>query len=1017
VTGFLEKLQARTAHDKVGKSKGRNIERSDDTRTLLILNAEMEAFEIYLNSAKDDMPLFMMKMCDAKIRLHASKDTEENLKADVSLGDFRLEVPTKTKILREYSTILGLSSSFSSSLLCLEYGKGPLALQHSTLEYLDRENTEMFIDVSLSPMRFVYVQSQIFTLIEYVTEGLLGALTQRVASSAAQAAYDIAQTESIGKKIFFVKASGIDFVLPQAAYSPENLALHIGNMSVRFTAFPTPGDGAAIVALDEVTMKCNQEESIIEAPIRMAIDVKLAPLTAPTLDDQATRIMVSISRAEFILTRRHYAQIMKTLETNIGEVNSFLRDEQDMRNSQEQNISKKSISANRTFVLTHGGAEEVIVKKRMYMTFKFQELILELCDETSVDAILSINAVETTILVRLFPDDETMWVDATLHDLVVEDRRLVTLNRHFRKLVRQVADSTNKSDSDVFKLKYFQSKKTLDQSIDIGLGRPQIVFIPDLVAHALAFFKKDDPPATIEVSLDQEPSGSIDNIEVLEESSATDINTHKKKTLIFKLSTADCRLVLIDYGTTTSSDVLSSKSAEAIVLQGETEAKAELVSEVNTGTLVKSTVEIHGEKFEVYTAEGENLMSPVQVMNPIRFSAFLSTKMKNHNQLIDISFVTLSSLRMTLSMQNYALLTAIVSSTSEAWSHQNKDLCKGNASISLPEEKPLSKGVVEQIQKVSTALARADSEVESTTTGVEVVFRDSVSAAPSSSHTTLSQVRKRLVSIKMTLPETVLTVVNDLQGLDDALFKISIYSCVWGGDASLDDTVKDNTLFHIHTNANIQADYFDSHTKLWEPLLLKPWEIDFKASRGKKKGTSRMTTTLDLESHPCQVSFSEQLIISLQGAASMWSLYSETTRKALEILDKVNQDEHSLSFMKARASYSARAMTTTMPYGIENRTGFTFMFDAKDGEKVACHDTTTFFNFALPQGEGIGGCRSYGQDGILDKAIDIFFDGGNIHIDHVDDKLNKPKKAHKLKDGQFIFSEVFKSGKSTVRPT
>jgi hypothetical protein len=82
-----------------------------------------------------------------------------------------------------------------------------------------------------------------------------------------------------------------------------------------------------------------------------------------------------------------------------------------------------------------------------------------------------------------------------------------------------------------------------------------------------------------------------------------------------------------------------------------------------------------------------------------------------------------------------------------------------------------------------------------------------------------------------------------------------------------------------------------------------------------------------------------------------------------------------------------------------------------------CVMTQQHFSTFLPQCEVIGGCRSYGQNGILDKAIDIFFDGGSIHIDHVDHKLNKPKKAHKLKDGQFIVSEVFKSGKSTARST
>ena len=1018
VTGFIANLQEPT-DKKLVKIKedsiGGDIADSGDSKSLLIINAEMEAFEVFLNSAKDDLPLFMIKMSDAKVKFHSSKDTTENQMAMVSLGDLRVNVPKKTKILQQYSTILGLSSQVSSSFLRIEYGKGPIAVQTSSFDYFEKDETEMFMDVLLSPMRFVHVQSQILTLVEYVTEGVLGALTKRVASSAAQAAYDLAQTESVGRKIFFVKASGFDLVLPQAAYSPEFFALHVGNMSVHFTGYPTPGEGAAIIALEEVTMQCNKEERIIDTPIRMDIDVSLAPLTAPTLDDQATRIVLSTSRAEFTLTHNHYGQVMKTLELNIGEVDSFLRDEVVIGENKKVTISNKQESGNLTPTLTHGGAEEVIIKKRMYMTFKFEELVLGLCDKNHTDAILSINAVETTIAVKLFPHDETMKVDATLHDLVVEDRRMSACNRHFRKLVRQIADSNILSGPDVFRLQYFQSKRDQLQSININLGRPQLVFIPDLIADALAFFKtENDTPQSIQVRLDDGSSNSFDNIQVLETNTSISAFTdmeEKLKTVDLKLKTGDCRLVLIDMGTTSSPNISSSKWTESVILQGHTEAKAELVTDLNSGTLVKSSFEVHGENFEMYTAEGEELVSPIQLVNPIQFSAFLSTKIKNEHQIIDISFVTLSSVTMTVSMQNYALLTAIASSTVEAWTNQKK---VEDSELSFGE-KPLSSDMIEEIQKVSSKLEKGDFETASADTGVELVFRDGASSAPLSTATSVSHIKRKIFSVKLTLPETIVTVINDLQGIDDALFKMTVQSCVWGIDASLDLTVKNNTMFHAQANANILADYFDSHTNLWEPFLLKPWEIDFKARRGKKKGESRSTTTVDVESHPCQISFSEQMIISLRGATSMWALYSDTIRKAMDILSQKIENEQRISFVRAKASYSARAMRTTMPYGIDNRTGYSITFDLDEkGKHEAPNNTTTFFNFSLHKGDGVGGFRSYGQDSIAKKSIDIFIDKKCIHFDHLDDELNRSKKAHNLGNARFVFTDVIKTGKATV---
>ena len=61
----------------------------------------MEAFEVYLNSAKDDLPLFHTTMSYSDVDMQLCKIKEDdNRIANVAVGDLRLEVPkTKKSVL------------------------------------------------------------------------------------------------------------------------------------------------------------------------------------------------------------------------------------------------------------------------------------------------------------------------------------------------------------------------------------------------------------------------------------------------------------------------------------------------------------------------------------------------------------------------------------------------------------------------------------------------------------------------------------------------------------------------------------------------------------------------------------------------------------------------------------------------------------------------------------------------------------------------------------------------------
>lgn len=976
-------------------------------KSMLILNAKMKAFEVFLNSAKDDLPLFHLTMSNTNVNIHKFATEDENMVASVAIGDLRLEVPKTKKFRSEYCTILGLSPNHSSSLINLQFGKGPLVLRHCTLNGFDPAISEMFMMVNLSPMRFVHAHATVFTLAEYVTEGVLGAIADKIAESAAQAARELSQTETAAQKVFFVNAERLDFVLPESVYSENNFILQAGGLDVKFISFPQPGKGKAKVNLREVTMKCNRGDSVIENPIIMHVILDLAPLSAPTPDDMATIIDIDISRVAFILSRYHYAQIMRTLDCNISEANSFLREEGD---SCIQSLGSTDDADYKGFEhLTHGGVEEVIIKKRMYMTFKFEAICLELYGLGLSDPLIAIAAVKSDVLLRLIPDTNTTEVNATLLDLFVEDRRAVSFDRQFTKLIQQVNNIDD--EHDVFSVSYRASKSTNTTELDISVGSPQVIFIPDAVSDALSFFKASEgPPSTVEVGL---PNDAIAGIQVLGEQGSLQASASSLKTVNFSIKTEDCRFILIDMGAMQSHESAQGgkKGIETIVLKGKTSATAKSTSDVFDQSIAELDCQFHADEFEVYAAQGHQLKEAVQILNPTKISCFLTTKRKGDQTHTELAFVSLMDFDIIVSMRQYALIQAIAESVSDNLKREQQD---DEDSASL--ENSLTANETEKIHQLMRELEKNDDE---SSNGIELVIgKEASTVASLSSHGTSRKVKERITKIKMTLPNTNITVVNDLQGVDEAIFKITISNFINQTEICL-PTKKSELLFHCHTYMLIHADYFNAYSIKWEKLLLKPWELDLKTVRGKKKNSRRMTTTIDLESHPCQISFSEQFIISLKSASAMWNVYSDTYKKAMSIIDnamgdKTLIDRRSITEKKSMANRAARSLTTTQPYGVCNRSGLPIIFVTEDKSEPVENFSTVSFHFPLAKGGGVGGLRLYGQDSKERKTIIIKVSDHQIVFHHVDDEVGKGKQINRLSSGHVIFSEVKKVGKTTV---
>lgn len=188
-----------------------------------------------------------------------------------------------------------------------------------------------------------------------------------VASSAAAAAMQVAKSSQDKERLFYVVATGFTFVLPQAAYSEKHFSFHAGNFKAHYRALGDDIGSNILLALHDVSMNCSQNLNMVTDPVIMSVVVDLKPPFLPgTEDERATRISMSISRILLQVSRCHYAQIMHTLDNNIGERDTFLREQLAYRVSQNYRGTLSKTDAVNTIMknLSHAGVENVEVIRR-----------------------------------------------------------------------------------------------------------------------------------------------------------------------------------------------------------------------------------------------------------------------------------------------------------------------------------------------------------------------------------------------------------------------------------------------------------------------------------------------------------------------------------------------------------------------------------------------------------------------------------------------------------------------------
>jgi len=983
-----------------GQSKQDSIKENVKKSDPMLIVAEMESLGIILNSARDDLPLFALTVSSTRVSMVPRAAGQE---ISLSLGDLRISTPEKTgRTLPLYRTLLGIEDDSVGSLLTVKYCEGRQAIETLEHDLPNVENLEAVADVELSAMRFCFIQSQALTLVNYITEGILGALTAKAAISAAEAAKELGNSVS-GNAFYRIRATSFEAIVPEAAYREEHLCLKTATLSVDYSMFPDARGSDITVTLSNLMVTGNSHEELQEAPIHLSIDVKMPRVGIGSLDDQAMRVSADISKARFSISKNQYSQIMNTLDKNIGETALFLRD---------NDLSGQVMASARE---THSGVQLDESQQRIFFTLNIREVSLVLNDRDRNDSIVRLTATQTIISVNMFPDLEKLSMKALLQNLVCEDCRFVARLRRSRFLMNGTKKIEDDEDTEIFQVEYSQEGN--NTNVILTLGSPQLVLIPDLISEVLSFVGGADTNSAVESQqspISEEKSSSmigqgVQNEELLEISSRSSRSSITK----IKAQTGICSFILMDLGTQPTMDEGSRgdpytssstiQPAERLVTQGIFDASLSMETDIHSGQMITSDFEFNSKSMEIFTALGAKLKSPLQILEPASAYAkgYLKTTVPGDTE-IDIRVATSTSVDFYLSTQNAALLIAIIDSVNDSFKYTENE----TASRDMKEPICLTPKEQERVERLALAL---EQNASSGITEKSFSFTDprqssSGGSIATSVPATSAGSRTTKLKVTVTMTHATVTFINDLQGMDEALFRISVQNFVAGGDF-----VSPDMLFFFKCHTSILADYFDSSVNLWYRHLVKPWEITMKGSRKASSQSRRLESTFDLESFPCWISFSEQFLVSLASASRMWTIYSAATSRSL--------DEQGENGSRGGAGSTRNLhLIGSLPYAISNQSGIVVLFSLqrRSTQDRSCQTgSKQYFRFEPPKGAGYGGKRVYGQDLEVPKIVEIKAEGRTATV-NMDIQLNQPPLVHKIGDKFVLFTRVVKDGKTTV---
>ena len=858
-------------------------DKSAATATLTI-NASMESLSLTLNSIKDDLPLFLFSMKSTKVKLlststqddddafsPASSPASDEMHFTASLDNLQLSTPEdNSRLYPDFKTILSIAPSHSTSLLTVEFFKGSQTRKQlvetsphfSAADLVSVDATcETFAHVVLSPMRFVFLQAQILALVDYVNEGLLAIIlppdAREVRTPSLSSAPEILlpPIEDAPPALFKIEAQTFTILIPQSPQKPEAMSLHLTSLTVLHQNLPDGAGGQTSLTLTDVLLKSDSSASLIETPINVSMQVTLPPPLAETDEDKSLKVKMQISDVTLTLAHDQYSDVMFTLDGNIGNDDPHLRDD----------ISDQ-ISLNH--LETHAGTTiDLDDRKIVHFTLGIETLgLVFLSSDTA--PLAKLVAYSATIHADVLPLQDTIVSTITLQSLDIVDRRAVAASRHFKHMFSSDGSDSNEA---LFVLKHMKNSATNDTTVELAINSPRIVLLPDLISEMLAFVTVDGRATAnemdhLDMMLDerhssiQHDSSLPPSVSSLAAAAAAAPPTEKS---VITITTTDCSIVCVDLLDSTRQQL-----TQSIVLQGD--LTVDMTTSNSLDGLSSLSATTCGRNIEVFVAGGEHLAHPVAIIEPTAFTVVVSQDTARQHSLLSAKLIAEEFLDVSLSMQDVvlvnAILTSIQSISAKPPSNAGEESCGGGLSGGLfneDEQRHLHMLTSMLEEDVASDSGSAISESKTAFTHNTVRHGSNPDAVAASG--LLSE-----VNLNMNLPIIRVVFINDLHGLDQALFKVSLEQVTVSGRVVSQRPLP--TCISLQSHFDVVAQHFDARRKNWDPLLTKPWQLTMQMFREKNstnQGVEQrgdgdndfgaMLTSVSVDSTPLHVAFTEQV--------------------------------------------------------------------------------------------------------------------------------------------------------------
>ena len=215
--------------------------------------------------------------------------------------------------------------------------------------------------------------------------------------------------------------------------------------------------------------------------------------SAVTAHGKAKSVGIDVTSIALILLDCHYHQLMITLEDNIGESDSFLR------NTTVKNLQSRSLSNDEKIEISHSGRDVVNDESRIYVQVVVGLVSLKLFDKDVYHPFMQLTTEEANFTMKLLSDQQKSQMNLKLNSVVVDDLRIETIGRPFRRLICNDSTTLDKKGAVMLDIATFNHGS---RSIKIDLDLLQVVYLSDLIHQLLKVIFKHN------YSLTQHPPSS-----------------------------------------------------------------------------------------------------------------------------------------------------------------------------------------------------------------------------------------------------------------------------------------------------------------------------------------------------------------------------------------------------------------------------------------------------------------------------------------------------------------------------